>query len=117
MKFTKIYVKPFVYISSSGDYFVDVLYKENAKPENGARFCRRFHLNAERFMTNDNQPGYIQMPKYVTDEVLRQVRQLVEADELKPYEYDRDGYKRWNDLRYYERDVILKHSQEWPITT
>lgn len=116
MRFTEIYVKPFVYVSSSGDYTVDVLYKENAKPEGGARFCREFHLNAEKFMTNNNQLGYVKMPKYVISEVLCQLRKLVEADGLRPYEYDRDGNKRWDNLRYYDRDVILEKSQDWPIS-
>ncbi len=108
MKFTEIHVKPFVNITSSYDYFVEVLYKENGKPEkHGKCFCRTFHLNTERFMANGSQPGYIQMPLYVVNEVLSQLRKLIEADKLEAYEYNQNGEKRWENLRYYDRNELL----------
>lgn len=113
MKYTEIHVKPFVYVSSTYDYVVAVLYKENGKPEKeGARFCRAFHLNSESFMSLDRN-WFVKMPKYFIDEVLRQVQYLVETDNLKPYEYDRFGSKRWENLRYYNHNDLVDMNKTW----
>lgn len=115
MKYTEIAVKPFVNVSSSCDYFVDVLYKANGEPSQPGRyFHRRFHLNSEMFLLSGNEPGYDKtMPKYVVWEVLRQLSQIITENTLKPYEYDRDGNKRWDDLKYYDDEDLKGQASKW----
>lgn len=119
MKYTEIKVKPFVSVSSSYDYFVDVLFKENGQPiEPGRFFCKRFHLNSEHFLLSSDKPGYdVSMPAYARREVLSQLKNMIEDGSLKPYEYRRDGSKRWEDLRYYDANDLKEAAEKWPTVT
>lgn len=119
MKYTEIKVKPFVNVSSSYDYFVEVLFKENGQPiEPGRFFCKPFHINSEHFWLSGDEPGYDEsMPAYACREVLSQLKKMIEDGSLKPYEYRRDGSKRWEDLKYYEVDDLKEWSLRWPTVT
>lgn len=119
MKYTEITVKPFVNVSSSYDYFVDVLFKVNGQPaERGRYFHKRFHINSEHFLLSGPEPGYDEsMPAYAHREVLNQLKKLVEDGGLKPYEYRRDGSKRWDELKYFDADDLKEASLKWPSVT
>lgn len=93
-KYTNIHVKKLLAINSSGDYYADVLLKKA-----GRRVYATLHLNTHIF------PGH-KMPKYVIDETLSQLRQLAENGKLQPYECDRNGSKRFENLRYYNHETL-----------
>lgn len=115
MKYTEINVKPFVCVSSSCDYSVEVLMKVNGKPQQAGRyFCRRFHLNSEQFLYSSDESGYDRfMPSYAIKEVLGQLRRMIEQKSLTPYEYNRDGTKRWSNLRYYDFADLQEWADKW----
>lgn len=116
MKYTEIHIKPFVNVSSSYDYFVNVLFKINGLPvEPGRFYWSRFHLNSEMFLLSGDDSGYDRsIPKYAILEVLRQLRCAIENEDLKPYEYNRDGSKRWDNLKYYDAAELREWSEKWP---
>lgn len=101
MKYTDVRViKSQGYVSSSHDYHVRVFICKN-----GAGFTWTFLLNARSFI---GKGSYIEMPKYVIAEVMRQLREMMTAGTLKWHEYDRDGNERWENLRYYDHEEVLQ---------
>lgn len=87
-----------VYVSSSGHYFGKMRYVYN-----GQRFTRDVDLSNGTVLAM-KQPYPISLPKYVMRRVWELYLEAFEKGHNDYYEYDRDGNKRWEELRYYSRE-------------
>lgn len=54
-------------------------------------------------------------PKYVCQEVERQIAEMAETNQFKVYEYDRDRNKRYTDLRYHDPEFFKSWIASWKI--
>ena len=91
-----------VYCSSSGHYGVDVAY--NVYDATG-RLVETEHCtycpNDEGFWKKKSiVPG--SRPKYLVNAIELTLRRKFQAGELRFYEYDKDGNRRWDNFRYHE---------------
>lgn len=102
MKYTDIKVLKIGYVSSSHDYFVEVSYQEH-----GWLYSEDYCLSRGQFETAERKPQYMLV------EVKRQIALLVKQDAIVWYEYDRDGNKRYSNLRYYDRELLLEIVKDW----
>lgn len=102
MKYTNIEVSTSGYVSSSGHYFVEVYFSVNSKGRYHTTFC-----------LNNGFTAYKQRPQYMLAEVKRQIALLVIEDSIVWHEYDRDGNKRYDNLRYYDRELLLEMVKDW----
>lgn len=103
MKYTDIETQSTGYVSSSYHYFTEVTFKENGKLMR-MRLCIPSDLY---------QPSAL--PKYACLEIMRQLRQRVESGQIRFHEFDRDGNKRWEGLKYFDQDAILNMVKDWPL--
>lgn len=101
-KYQDIHVFNSFYISSSCHVFFSVRW------DGGSRdYCPTVGWLS---LPNATREGWEGAPKYLTAEVERQIAELLTTGKPKPYEYDRDGNKRFENLRYWGdelRDEII----------
>lgn len=102
MKYTDIKTQSTGYVSSSYHYFTDITFKENGR-------TRRMHLCIPSELYPPSP-----LPQYMRHEIMRQLRQRVETGQIKFYEHTRDGSKRWDNLRYFDQEVLNDMVKDWP---
>lgn len=105
-KYTNIEVLKTGYVSSSCDYFIDVSYQRGSEGRYCSTYCLAGGFVSKRGWDNAK-------PQYMLAEVKRQIALLVQEDGIKWHEYDKDGNKRYNNLRYYDRELLLEMVKGW----
>lgn len=95
------------WVSSSHHHHVYVTMVEGC-----VQVRRTFLMDAQSFLRVDGN-GYLNRPKYVVNEVLGQLRRLIEGGEFRFFEYDRNGKQRWENLRYYDEAVVKGMVAGW----
>lgn len=110
-KYTVIQVNSLVYVSSSYHHFFSVVIKEHEH-----RYSRDYSIECGYFSSKHSVT--IELPKYVVREVERLIHEGFKAKRFTYHEYDRDGNKRFDDLRYHDADWEARISPllEWSIT-
>lgn len=102
-KYTNIQVWDGIYCSSTTDYSVDVTYLENGK-----RTRRTFWVNQNCFDGLGNQFTWETAPKYLLHDVNQALYLMLSAGDYQVYEIDRDGEKRYENLRYHMPNYLLR---------
>lgn len=102
-KWTRILTANKVYCSSSHHYFVDTWLFDK---DNG-RIYREYLINAASFLTLSHG-GYIDTPKYVRQEIHRQLAEKLTNGQLVVFESDRDGRERTENLRYHDPEILTR---------
>lgn len=92
-----------VYCSSTGHYGVDVRISYR-----GHNRKRSYDFNGGFWLPQAYIPAT--MPKYIERAVDERLRELYTAGKLRFYECDRDGNRRYDDLRYHDPRAF-----EWQI--
>src|SRR5512145_2001717 len=103
--YTDIRVLKAIYVSSAGHYCAHVRYTHRRR-----RRTRDVTLSDVGVMYMKGM-GEIVVPAYVTQEIARQVLEMMADGSASYYEYNRDGEKRYECLRYHAQenvDWILK---------
>jgi len=85
-----------VYCSSSGYYVASCLITGGGK-----RDKRDIDLAGCRIMWHSQPFTYQGYPAYVTRSIADQLKQMSDEGELSVYEYNRDGDRRYQELRYH----------------
>lgn len=93
--YTIIAVEDEIYCSSSADHFVSVHYRHNGKDKQ-----RDYHFE-QSVLVNDTGDE-MTTPRYVISEIQRQLLPILKDGSARVYEYDQDGVKRWQALRYHD---------------
>lgn len=86
-----------VYCTSQCDYFAKAIIISK-----DGRETREIDLNGCRVMWHNKPFTYKGYPRYVQRSIAGQLKQMLDEGELSVYEYDRDGNRRYHDLRYHE---------------
>lgn len=98
-KYTQIYVTSEVYVNSQSDYTFYAHIKGYGKvaydPSVG------FYVPESR-----QNPSMNRFPLYVRREVDRQVLERLLSSDTRYHEYDRDGNKRYENLRYHDIERV-----------
>lgn len=102
MKYTKIVISSTIYVSSTCHYFATVFFLENGVSKR-ATLCIPSDLDKSA-----------PLPAYAKEQIKRQIRHKVEAGEMSFHEYDKEGNKRWENLRYYDPEVMPEMVKDWP---
>ena len=99
----KYHVKVFasLYCTSMCDYFATAIIIGG-----GRRETREIDLNGLRIMWHNKPFTYKGYPQYVSRSIADQLKQMLDEGELSVYEYDRDGNRRYHDLRYHHPDHL-----------
>lgn len=97
-KYINISVSSEINVSSSGHFSVHVSWRGSKG--------RLYDFDCG-FMTNHeyNAINWEGAPQYLIRETLRQIVEMITTRAAKYYEYDRDGNKRYENLRYYEPEL------------
>ena len=88
-------------VSSSFNYTVDVWFWETVKGGGAVRKSYWYDPQFGLLSKSKNHHGR-EVPQYVLDALDEQLRIKWRAGWLRFFEYDRDGCKRYEDLRYHE---------------
>lgn len=97
-KFSEVSVVHEIYCSSSFDHFVGIVYREN-----GEWRSRDFWIDGRALLGKRGLS--VEIPQYFLDDILRGLLQALK-DGVKVCEYDRDGNKRFEGLRYHDPEWI-----------
>lgn len=89
-----VWVSTLCYVSSSGHYHWDVGYSDTRGKRYTGSYCYGFGLY-ERCI-----------PKYLETEIEKRIADMLESGTTKFHEYDRDGNKRFENLRYHLPEYI-----------
>jgi len=99
-KYSKIKVSGDVYCSSSGHHFISVYYNVGER-----RWSRRYCIDNDDMLTLVGM--YLKaFPAYFMREIYRQL--IDRLPTCRVYEFDRDGEKRYDELRYHPDDWTEK---------
>lgn len=98
-KYTQVFVLSEVNVSSTRHYSFRVTIKE------ATRLHRVYYDGLKSFWT---EKAYPRFPQYVVQECQRQVMSRLLSDDTRYFEYDRDGNKRYEELRYHDPEFV-KH--------
>lgn len=101
-KFTSIQLSHYVNVSSSLHYHFDVWFIEwnDTMPER-----RHYYWSyGDTHLTPRGAQDSRAVPQYVIAELLRLTQELHQRGELVFFEYDREGNKRYEDLRYHDAE-------------
>ncbi len=98
-KYTEVSVLSEVNVSSTRHYSFRVVIKEANK------IHRVFYDGSKGFWTETTHPRF---PQYVIRECQRQTMSRLLSDDTRYFEYDRDGNKRYENLRYHDPEFV-KH--------
>jgi hypothetical protein len=96
-KYTQVYVLSEVNVSSTRHYSFRVTIKE------ATRLHRVFYDGLRGFWTETTNPRF---PQYVIRECQRQTMSRLLSDDTRYFEYDRDGNKRYENLRYHDPEFV-----------
>lgn len=105
--YTDVDVSTILYCSSDSHHHVHVWFKRRGKrgvnAHISATYCVEFG-----WLDNLHPQGNedLRVPAYLRREIKRQLLAHLEAGTVKVHEYDRDGNKRWENLRYHEDDWV-----------
>lgn len=103
----KITVKPTIYVSSVQDYYCSVVVsRPGLIPRRGQ--ARTYHINEGTYARKRAGSGQQPAPAYQRQAILAQLSTMLAQGELRFYEVDRDGQKRWENLRYYDRGEFVR---------
>ncbi len=94
-KYQDIRVIDEVYVSSSNHHFFRVVMKQLSGD-------KRLHINDDYAFGCAEPFEHRRYPKYVLEAVERAILELLKSDKAIFHEIDRDGEKRYEDLRYHE---------------
>jgi hypothetical protein len=97
-RFTDIGVSKQVNVSSSGHYSFDVSFAESGRRKSYLWFVGDTYLIRKSVTGVPTR----NVPQYVLTALEREARRHFLNGDLKVYEYDRDGIKRYTDLRYHD---------------
>ena len=114
MRFTDVSVSSYINCSSSFDHFVPVHFKDNGKRK-----------TLDYWITGDELLGArgmgIEIPYYFRQTIHHELLKTLKAG-VTVYEYDRDGEKRFENLRYHEPDCVTRwiealesHFKDYPF--
>lgn len=98
-KYTQVFVTSEVNVSSTGHYSFHVIIVE------ATRLHRLYYDGLRSFWTETTDPRF---PEYVIRECQYQVMNLLLSDKTRYYEYDRDGNKRYENLRYHDVERVKR---------
>lgn len=101
-KYTNVTVSKQVYVSSHFDYFVDVTFTVDGR----RRGKKSFDMRDGWFL--GERLGQWDAPQYVRREVGKQLIAVLRDPETRYYEYDRDGNKRYENLRYWDAESVAQ---------
>lgn len=89
-----------VYVSSSGHSFIEV-HIQRAKPKKSKERYKKLCIcnGTLEVETKDYWRDYTECPRYVLSMIMDELEQIKD-DEWRFYEYDREGNRRYEDLRY-----------------
>jgi len=107
MKYTNIEVEKSGYVSSSYDHHVEVTYQIEGKGRYRSTYC----ITCGAF--SGNRGLDYSKPVYMLKEIVRQLAKLILTDAIQWHEYDREGQKRYENLRYYDRNRLLDMVADW----
>lgn len=93
-KYTNIRVAHDVYVNSQCDYTFHI---------HMTGFGHAYYNPSVGFWTETAEPKF---PKYVVEEVDRQMIARLKSPNTVYYEYDRDGNERYENLRYYDAEFV-----------
>lgn len=96
------------WVSSTSHYHVTVWLAEGKR-----RRVRVFLINAQAFL-KENGLGYLERPRYVVDEVLRQLREKIEGRKFRWFETNRQGIRRYSNFRYFDEKELTDMMARWP---
>lgn len=99
-KYTNVTVLHSIYCSSSFDHFIGVTYHEN-----GMWRSRDFYIEGCALMGKRSYD--LEIPQYFEDEILRGLLAALKQG-VTVYEYDRDGNKRYENLRYHDDEWVQR---------
>lgn len=94
-----------IYCTSTGHYFAKVWISDGA-----TRDKRDIDLDGCRIMWKDKPFTYNGYPKYITQAIADGLKEKWDNGELSVYEFDRDGNRRYQQLRYHD-----PHRLQWQI--
>lgn len=92
----RVIVNSSVYCSSTLLYCVDVFIESRNR-----RDVRNFEIREQRILQRRSPATYRGYPQYVQKEIIRQLKELHTAGQIRVYEVDRYGERRWESLRYH----------------
>lgn len=101
-KWQRIITANKVYCSSTTHYEVDVWLFDK---DNG-RIYRNYLINAHSFISRN--AAYLDTPRYVWEEINRQLHGKLTSGKLVVFENDRDGRERTENLRYHDPDYLAR---------
>lgn len=101
-KWQRIITANKVYCSSTHHYEVDVWLFDK---DNG-RIYRNYLINAHSFISRN--AAYLDTPRYVWEEINRQLAAQLASGHLVAVEYDRENQERTENLRYHDPDYLAR---------
>lgn len=90
-----------VYCTSTTDYYATAVIIGGGK-----RDRREVDIRDFRMMWHDAPFTYKGYPSYVLRSIASQLKEKLDNGELSVYEHDRDGNRRYQDLRYHRADYL-----------
>jgi hypothetical protein len=105
-KYTQVKVVCNFYCSSSQDYFATVRWVENDNLRQ--RGGREFWINQNAFLGKGRRMEWWTAPKYLMQAVEEQLWQAVGSGDYVVHENDRDGNRRYKDLRYHSANYLKR---------
>lgn len=94
-KYTVIVSKD-IYCSSTGHY------NATCQIVGKGRDKRTVDLHGLRIMRHDSPATYKGYPKYVLEDIARQLKEAWDNSEINVYEYTQDDNRRYDNLRYHD---------------
>lgn len=102
-KYTNVRVWDGIYCTSTYNYFVTVTWLENGKHTR-----REMQVNDGSFDGFGTQWEWNGAPKYLMNEIWAALWLMVQADDCRVYEKDREGERRYENLRYHEPNYLKR---------
>lgn len=110
-KYRNASIESGVYVSSTGHWFFSVSWdihnREGVKVGRHGGDWDGDHA----FLRGVKSDIPTRLPDYLNDELDRCVYEKLKAGELRFYEYNRDGVKRYENLRYVDTEIIASRLQ------
>lgn len=107
-RYTDICVFKDINVSSSGHYFAKVSYRDR-----GQRVVRDYCLTSGFIARKKYNAGdWAGAPKYLRCEVRRLLVESIRSDWFAYFEYDREGSKRYSNLRYYDVEHVKQLAEQ-----
>lgn len=100
-KYNQFATRGHINVSSSGHYFIDIFCGRSGRGDT-FHFC----LNDNQFLRSGDIPGSLKMPKYVIEATVQAIAQGIQSGHIRFYEVDREGNRRFDNLRYYDKEMV-----------